>query len=142
MLPGQQILWCACGRAGILAQGRCARCYHAWRHSERNFGGLRERVLLRDGGVCPGCGELDPDQVIVHHRRPGIHRLPLLATLCRRCHCRVHRTWRPRYGFPEYLRVLWREQYPDLAEQLELALEIGAVTPAGPVYQVSLFEAA
>jgi hypothetical protein len=43
-----------------------------------------------------------------------------MKTLCRRCHPRVHSTLRPSFSFPDWLRDLWREQHPDLAEQLLL----------------------
>lgn len=80
--------------------------------------------------------------VLVHHRRPEVDQIRWLLTLCRRCHVRIHRTWRPAYGFPELLRVLWREQHADLAEQLELALMSVAIAPAEPLHQISIFEAA
>ena len=89
-----------------------------------------------------GCGEFDPAQIVVHHRLPDVHRLPLLLTLCRACHARVHRTFRPRYGMPEFLRILWREQHRGWPEQWDLALPSAAVSLFENVYQVSLFEAA
>lgn len=137
---GQIALLCGCGRSAIYARGRCAACYWEWRNSERRFAGLRERVLIRDGRCCAACGEFDPARLIVHHRRPGIQQMRLLISLCRGCHARVHHTWRPAYGFSPSLRALWREQYPQLAEQLELALTISV--PAHLFAQVSLFEAA
>ena len=88
--------------------------------SQENFGGLREAALQRDGYQCQACGELDLAQLLVHHRRPGVHELRFLITLCRRCHTRVHHTWRPR--FLGFLRRLWREANPDMAEQRLLAL--------------------
>ena len=121
----------------------CRHHYWAYQHNQRKFDGLRERALIRDGRQCLGCGAAHSDQMIVHHRVPDLHRLPLLITLCRACHARVHHTWRPRFGMPEFLRTLWREQYRGLPEQLELTLRSASVT-AGPqsLLQVSLFEAA
>jgi hypothetical protein len=140
-LPGQIPLLCGCGSSRIFARGRCASCYWEWRNSVRHFAGLRDRVLIRDGRLCCACGEVDPARLIVHHRRPGVHQMRLLLSLCRGCHARVHRTWRPRYGFPESLRTLWREQYPGLAEQLELGLESRGAGDS-PIIQALLFEAA
>jgi hypothetical protein len=62
--------------------------------------------------------------LVVHHRRPGSNRLATLITLCRACHPRVHRMWRPRYWFAStpLLRRLWREINPDLPEQRILGL--------------------
>ena len=139
----QQALLCGCGSAALYARGLCRRHYWADQHNQRKFASLRERALVRDGRQCLGCGELDPDRIVVHHRVPDLHRLALLVTLCRACHVRVHHTWRPRYGMPEFLRTLWREQYRGLPEQLELALASASVrSSAEGLLQVSLFEAA
>jgi 5-methylcytosine-specific restriction endonuclease McrA len=112
----QRVLFCGCGRPGVIARGRCSRCYTEW----RRFGGLRHMILSRDGAHCSACGRFQG--LVVHHRRPGANQARFLLTLCRRCHARLHRTFRPRYGFPVMLRVLWREQHRGLAEQRELAL--------------------
>ena len=137
----QTALLCGCGRADIHAQGRCSSCYFAWKRSELHFGGLRYRILTRDKWQCL-CGELDSSQIVVHHRRPGVHRERYLLSLCRACHARVHRTYRPLYGFPEFLRDLWREQNRDLAEQYELALNTASFDQVGHISQPTLFEAA
>ncbi len=141
-MPAQTALWCGCGRAQIFAQGRCPSCYFSLRYSQRYFGGLRDRVLLRDGSVCCGCGELNARKIIVHHRRPGIHQMRFLISLCRGCHVRIHRTWRPKYGFPDPLRALWREQYPRLAEQLDLQLALTGEVSSPQLAQIRLFDAA
>lgn len=77
--------------------------------------------------------------LLVHHRKPGVDEMRFLITLCRRCHVRIHRTWRPSFVFLtfELLRRLWREVNQDLAEQRLLAL----LPAAGqPVEQGSLFD--
>jgi len=77
-------------------------------------------------------------KLVVHHRRPGVDRLADLITLCRRCHVRIHRTWRPSFWFLtfELLRRLWREVNRDLAEQRLLAL----LEAPRPAEQAGLFE--
>lgn len=139
----QLSLSCPCGSAALFRRGLCRHHYWAARHSERCFDGLREHALRRDGRQCLACGEADPERIVVHHRVPDLHRLPLLVTLCRACHARVHHTHRPRYGMPEFLRSLWREQYRGLPEQLELALGAAfLISSSEGLSQVSLFEAA
>lgn len=61
-----------------------------------------------------------------------------LITLCRRCHVRIHRTWRPSFVFLtfELLRRLWREVNRNLAEQRLLAL----LSEDRRADQVSLFD--
>ena len=140
ILLAQEALWCSCGSLVINRRGLCARCNRRKRLSREYFGGLREQVLERDGR-CLACGSLD--NLLVHHRRPGVNLLRWLATLCRACHTRLHATWRPRYGrLSPTLRVLWREQFPTLAEQRELALTVGPNAEDGVVYQPGLFDAA
>jgi hypothetical protein len=132
---------CACGVAGLHARGRCGRCYARWRRSERFYGGLRDRVLARDGHCCRSCGDLRDRALIVHHRRPGLSRMALLITLCRRCHLRVHQTHRPSFAFPGVLRGLWRELYPFQALQLELAFTGEIPAPVVNRFeQASLFD--
>jgi hypothetical protein len=82
----------------------------------RRFAGERYQTILRDGGRCtvPGCGS---ERVIVHHRNKRLY-----VTLCPGCHARVERTRYPRWDMHPYLRQLWREAHPRLAEQLPLAL--------------------
>ncbi len=98
--------------------GLCRRCHRRDRLSREKFGGQREEILARDGHQCQICGEVDPLKILVHHRPRG------LITLCRACHVRIHRTWRPSFLFAsfELLRRLWREVNADLAEQRLLAL--------------------
>jgi 5-methylcytosine-specific restriction endonuclease McrA len=119
----QTSLLCGCGSPDLFRRGLCRRCERRARLSREHFDGLREFVLARDGHQCQACGELASDKLLVHHRRPG-NRLPNLLTLCRACHVRVHRTWRPRFGFASVplLRRLWREANRGLAEQRLLAL--------------------
>jgi DNA-directed RNA polymerase subunit RPC12/RpoP len=111
----QESLWCSCGNQVINAAGRCATCDRRRRLSLEAFDGLREAALERDGYRCRNCG--NADDVLVHHRRPGVNVLRWLISLCRGCHSRVHATWRPWYGFPALLLQLWREIHPELAEQ-------------------------
>jgi len=120
----------------------CALCTRRERLNRERFGGERNHVLARDGKQCQGCGELEERLLLVHHRKPGRNHRRLLVTLCRRCHVKVHRTWRPRFGFGGLLRELWREAHPDLAEQREFAFT-GATRSAGvPEVQAPLFDAA
>ena len=107
----QEVLWCACGSLLVNRHGTCAQCNRRQRLSKEDFGGLRERVLVRDAWSCRACGA--PDDLLVHHRRPGSNRAALLLTLCRACHTRVHHTRRPAYSFDALLRDLWREMHPD-----------------------------
>jgi DNA-directed RNA polymerase subunit RPC12/RpoP len=138
-LMRQMVLFCHCGRSSILARGLCARCYATDRVNRTRFGGLRERAMVRDGRRCTGCGS---EKVVVHHRRPGsVRTLRCLATLCPRCHARIHRTLRLRYGrLTPWMRELWREQHPGLAEQLELPLD-GLCAPEEAV-QKAMFHVA
>jgi 5-methylcytosine-specific restriction endonuclease McrA len=140
VLLSQESLWCSCGCTVVNRHGRCARCQRQQKLSREAFGGNRDRALTRDGRRCQGCGGVK--DLLVHHRQPGLDFLRLLITLCRSCHTRIHRTYRPQFGFPAELRNLWREAHPDLAEQLELALTVGPLLQAGPQYQASLFDAA
>ena len=95
--------------------------------SRENLGGEREAALKRDNHQCQICGELNLDQIILHHRRPGVEDRRYYITLCRACHVRIHGTWRPTWAFLSFgfLRRLWREANGDLAEQhlLELLRE-------------------
>lgn len=89
-------------------------------------------MLERDGYRCLGCGT---DLIlVVHHRSPEAQTTRRLATLCRRCHPRIHKTLRHRFGrMTAFLRSLWREQHPGMPEQLELPLDPLAVSMvAGP----------
>ena len=138
VLP-QASLWCPCGSLALFRRGRCRPHYWADARNRRYFASLRERTLFRDGGMCLVCGEIRPEQLIVHHRAPRVARLGLLATLCRGCHARVHHLPRLRYGLPAFLETLWREQHRDAPAQLELAFAAGASTA---VRQVELFVAA
>jgi len=95
----------------------CARCLRRRRLSLEKFGGLREAALARDGYRCRTCPAA---AALVHHRRPGVNELGWIVSACRACHCRIHHTYRPPFGFPPALRALWREQWPGLAEQREL----------------------
>ena len=138
----QDSLWCPCGALEVNRRGLCRRCDRLRRLSREHFGGLRERVLLRDEARCRCCGEFEIQRLVVHHRRPGANSIRLLLTLCRACHVRIHRTWRPRFGFSGELRLLWREQYPDLAEQRELPLYGPAPLLAVSFFQSDLFSLA
>jgi hypothetical protein len=121
----QESLLCGCGALAI-RDGLCARCNRWERLSRENFSGLRTAVLILDGCACRICGESNLEMLLVHHRRPGVDRMHLLVTLCRRCHNRVHHTWRPAWWFLTWdlLRWLWREANQHLPEQLPLALPV------------------
>ena len=109
-----------------MAKGVCARCYlakyrpanssriadskRAWHESfvkgtdrgklareARNYDGMREPVLHRDGYHCVRCGS--SESLVVHHiDRQGRgntepnNDLSNLETLCRSCHINEHRT--------------------------------------------------
>lgn len=109
----QRVLFCRCGSSTIWARGLCQRCYSRVRADERQFAGLRERVLDRDGHTCQGCQATAVETVLaVHHRQPGVSSLDLLVTLCPACHAVVERT-----------EVLFRdvpELHPEASEQLAL----------------------
>jgi len=88
--------------------------------------------VSRDGRFCRVCAEpcLAPASLVVHHRRPGVSRLPLLVCLCRGCHARVHRLRAIRRAvYPEAFLALWREQHPRAPEQLALTFDSGAIPP-------------
>ncbi len=89
----QIILWCRCGSPKLASRGLCATCYAREQHDRRCYGGHRAAVVSRDGRFCRACAQpcLAPASLVVHHRRPGVSRLPLLVSLCRGCHARVHR---------------------------------------------------
>jgi hypothetical protein len=120
-LTRQRVLFCRCGSSSIWARGLCQRCYSRVRADEKQFAGLRERVLDRDGHTCQGCHATSVDTVLaVHHRQPGVSSLDLLVTLCPACHALVERTEVLFRDVPELLRVLWRELHPEASEQLPL----------------------
>ena len=66
--PKQHAMHCRCGKAKILAHGMCAVCYTLKRQDEEYFGGLREKVLERDGYRCRVCDASGRDKrsIIVH----------------------------------------------------------------------------
>ena len=53
----------------------------------------------------------------VHHREPGNSDPAKMLTLCLPCHAKVTRTFYVQDDWPEFLRMLWREQHPDGHEQ-------------------------
>jgi len=133
----QRSLHCRCGRGKVLALGMCATCYTLKRQDEEYFGGLREQVLKRDGYCCRGCGASGRRQrsIVVHHRMPGISRLPLMISLCPACHAIVSRTRVMRRHMAALLVELWREQHPDGHEQTSLCFEdAGIVTVPVPLF--------
>ena len=115
----QRSLYCRCGREKILANGFCATCYTLRRQDEEYFGGLRERVLERDGYACRACGAPGRDKrsIIVHHRVPRKSLLHLMISLCPGCHAKVHRTKAVLSQMEPLLLELWREQHPYGHEQ-------------------------
>jgi hypothetical protein len=86
---------------------------------------VSKAALRRDDHQCQvcgelNCGELNPTQVIVHHRRPGMNSRKYFITLCRACHVRIHHTTSPGFGFvtmAPFLWLLWREMHPSQPEQ-------------------------
>jgi 5-methylcytosine-specific restriction endonuclease McrA len=136
----QSALWCACGRSKLNERGVCPVCARRERLSRERFGGLRDFVLARDGYRAQCCGAIE--NLLVHHRRRGRNQQAFLISLCRACHTRIHHTLRPGFAFPPTLRDLWREQHPDLAEQLLLALTDAGAPASFSAQQPRLFEAA
>ncbi len=90
----QRALYCRCGKEKVLAHGLCVTCYTLKRQDEEYFGGLREKVLERDGYRCRVCDASGRDKrsIIVHHRVPGKSVTHLMISLCPGCHAKVHRT--------------------------------------------------
>ena len=116
----QTALLCGCGSADLVRAGFCAACERRDRLNREHFAGEREAVLQRDDHQCQVCGELNPSQVIVHHRRRGMNSRKYFITLCRACHVRIHHTARPGFGFvtmAPFMWLLWRELHPRQPEQ-------------------------
>ena len=105
---GQLSFLCACGGRAVELKtlGCCRSCYDRQYRSRRLFGGLRNRVLKRDGYRCRGCGSRS--RVLVHHRDKR-NEEELLLTLCIGCHMRVHHSYGFRHWLPAMLLRLWRE---------------------------------
>jgi hypothetical protein len=118
---GQLALLCQCGKAVELKRlGCCRSCYDRRQHSLRFFGGLRERVVRRDGFRCRACGA--SLRLLVHHRAIDSEERSLI-TLCIRCHIRVHR-WRWfRHRVSAMLVQLWMELHIGAPLQLQLPWE-------------------
>ena len=118
----QRRMHCPCGRAKMLARGRCATCYSLRRQDQEHYGGLREAVLDRDGRRCRVCGAPGGRKrsLAVHHRVPGRSELALMISLCLACHARVTRQRVLDACWPPLLVELWREQHPEAHEQLQL----------------------
>lgn len=124
---------CGCGSDNFVRPGLCARCERRARLNRERFAGLREAALKRDDGQCQTCGERDPEQIVVHHRRPGVNRLRWFITLCRGCHLRVHLTnWRG-WQFGGLLFDLWLEAY---RRPRQFALNFQSAPPL----QIDLFQ--
>jgi hypothetical protein len=119
---GQLSFLCFCGAKAIELKtlGCCRSCYDRQYHSERLFGGLRDRVLKRDGFRCRGCGA--GSRLLVHHRDER-NEEDLLLTLCIGCHMRVHHSSGFRRWLPAMLLRLWREWHKGEPVQLQLPLE-------------------
>jgi 5-methylcytosine-specific restriction endonuclease McrA len=135
----QQAMHCRCGRARILAHGMCAVCYTLRRQDEEYFGGLREKVLERDGYRCRVCDASGRDKrsIIVHHRVSGKSLLHLMISLCPAGHAKIHRTRVLMRLMPPLLLQLWREVHPEGHEQT--ALDFNPLRPL--VKAVPLFPA-
>jgi hypothetical protein len=114
---GQLSFLCSCGANAIELKtlGCCRSCYDRQYRSLRLFGGLRDRVLKRDGFRCRGCGA--PSRLLVHHRDER-NEEELLLTLCIGCHMRVHHSSGFRRWLPATLLRLWREWHKGEPVQL------------------------
>ena len=130
--PKQIVMHCPCGQPKVLAKGLCSTCYTLKRQDHAYFGGHREAVLKRDDYRCrvPDCTTVKRGKrsVAVHHREPGNSDPGKMLTLCLACHAKVTRTLFLQDDWPEFLRVLWREQHPDGHEQR--ALNFSLLLPA------------
>ena len=124
---GQLSLCCPCGSTDKWKAGLCRSCYYRISHSRRFFGGHRDEVLKRDGGRCQLCGA-SPKRPHVHHRR-RIQKTRFMITLCAACHAKVHRTAAHRRYMTTDLFRLWKEQHPDVPEQLQMSWEQSVQTP-------------
>ena len=140
--PVQAAMHCRCGNAKIIAHGLCWTCYSLKRQDEAYFGGLREKVLERDGYRCRVCAELlEVDRLCVgqppsvHHRVPGVSKLHLMITLCAAHHAQVERLQVAAKPMSPLLLTLWREQHPEGHEQKMLRFE----TPLAPEEPGALF---
>jgi 5-methylcytosine-specific restriction endonuclease McrA len=121
----------------MLANGKCSVCYSLKRQDQEYFGGLREKVLERDGYRCRVCDASGRDKrsIIVHHRVPGKSVLALMISLCPACHAKVHRTRVVIRLMPALLLGFWRELHPKGHEQT--ALDFSSICP--PATLVALF---
>lgn len=120
---GAPMLFCRrCGGDVPFLSGLCRSCYRAAAHSRQHFGGRREEILERDGRRCRACGSAA--WLHVHHRKPGVHEPELLITVCAGCHAQLHRLSALRVWIPELLVVLWEEQHPRVAIQLQMELAV------------------
>lgn len=114
----ERFLFCSgCGRDFPFVAGLCRSCYRAADRSRRNFGGVREEILERDGRLCRACG--GAERLHVHHRKPGVNDRDLLITVCAACHARLHRLAALRFWIPDLLVILWTEQHPGVPVQLQ-----------------------
>jgi hypothetical protein len=129
---GQLSFLCACGGKAVelKALGCCRSCYDRQYRSRRLFGGLRDRVLKRDGYRCRGCGA--QSRLLVHHRDRR-NEEELLLTLCIGCHMRVHHSYGFRHWLPAMLLRLWREWHEGEPVQLQLPLKNVTKRPLGGV---------
>ena len=136
--PQQIVMHCPCGNAKVLAKGLCSTCYTLKRQDEEYFGGHREEVLKRDDYRCrvAECVTVKRGKrsVTVHHREPGNSDPAKMLTLCLACHAKVTRTLHVQDDWPEFLRVLWREQHPEGHEQH--ALNFAAKLPPARTYSL------
>ena len=134
--PVQSAMHCRCGNAEIIAFGLCWTCYSLKRKDDAYFGGLREKVLQRDGYRCRVCSELpEVDRLCaglspsVHHRRPGVSKLDLMITLCAAHHAQVERLQVAAKPMSSLLLTLWRERHPLGHEQTLLQFGTHLVLP-------------
>jgi len=137
--PVQRLMHCPCGSSQLFAKGLCETCYRLKRQDIEYFGGLREKVLERDGYRCRVCAELPEVERLcvgqppsVHHRIAGVSKLHLMITLCAAHHAQVGRLQVAAKPMSSLLLVLWREQHPEGHEQTMLPFD-AQLAPAEPV---------
>lgn len=142
----QAVLCCPCGDPATVA-GLCPTCYTLRRRDEAYFGGLRERVLMRDGRFCRVCAALPEVERLcagqppsVHHRVPGVSKLRLMITLCAGHHAIVERLLVADREMPPLLLELWREKHPSAPEQVPIPFHTAEMPGRRPSAESLLFE--
>lgn len=134
----QRAMYCRRGNEQILAHGLCATCYALKRQDEEYLGGLRERVLERDGYCCRVCGasRRPKRSIVVHHRVSGRWLLHLMISLCPGCFAKISWTKAVLGRCHLFCWNCGAKQHPEGHEQTSL----GCVTKGTVPRAVPLFD--